>query len=96
MPDDVCSGRVALANGLGEQTGGGGRARSAAGGMDMVVEQVGGRDKEIERELSGASGLASKTENRALRAPFSIWGVKIKVRVTWVLWQVGCMLLLRW
>ena len=72
LPDDVCSGRVALANGLGEQTGGGGRARSAAGGMDMVVEQVRGRDREIERELSGASGLASKTENRAVQAQFSI------------------------
>ena len=94
--DNACSGRVALINGLGGQTGGGGHARSAAGGMDMVVEQVGGRDKEIKRELSGASGLASETKNRALRALFSVWGVKIKVRVTWVLWQVGCMLLLRW
>ena len=96
MPDDVCSRRVALANGLGEQTGGGGHARSAAGGMDMVVEQVGGRDKEIERELSGASSLASETENRAVQALFWVWGVEIKVQVTWVLWPVGCMLLLRW
>ena len=78
LPDDVCSGRVALTNGLGKQTGGGGHARSAAGGMDMVVEQVRGRDREIECELSGASGLASKTKNRAVQAQFSIWAMKIK------------------
>ena len=43
--------------------------------MDMVVEQVGGRDREIERELSGVSGSACETENRAVRARFSVWGV---------------------
>ena len=45
----------------------------------MVVEQVGGRDREIEGELSGMSVLASETKNRAVRAQFSVWGVKIKV-----------------
>ena len=64
--------------------------------MDMVVEQVGGRNREIERELSGASGLLSETENQAVWAQYSVWAVKNKVRAAWGLWEVGCMLLLRW
>jgi hypothetical protein len=42
------------------------------------------------------SGLACETENRAVRAQFPVWAVKIKVRGAWGLWGEGCMLLLRW
>ena len=64
--------------------------------MDMVVEQVGGRNREIKHELSRASGLSSETENRAVQAQHLVWAVKNKVRAAWGLWEVGCMLLLRW
>jgi hypothetical protein len=63
---------------------------------DRVVAKVGGRNREIERELSGASGLSSETENRAVRAQHSVWAVKNKVRAAWGLWEVGCMLLRWW
>jgi hypothetical protein len=81
---------------LGGQTEGGGCARSVDGGRNMVVKRVEVRGREIEHELSGASGLACGTENRAVRAQFSAWATKTKVWGAWRLWWVGCMLSLRW
>ena len=52
-----------LTNGLGQESPTGRVVGSVDGGMDMVVEQVGGQDREIKCELSGASSLVSETKN---------------------------------